>query len=197
MDADAFWALIEQSGRETRTQKRRLIWLDAQLSELPADDIIDFQMWLDVCEYRSNTWELWVAYLLTLPLGSDDGFLYFRYWLVGLGRGTFERVVADPDTLIEVPEVLHLWKVIRKRAGKKRLWTDDEWPEFELLAYVAWEPYKKRTGLDLTTLHEKAHARTDLDDDDYEIRGEQWIIDSEEELTRRFPRIAYYREGRT
>lgn len=85
--------------------KDRLKSLEARLGAVPVDDVIDFQKWLDICEYRSN---MLVAYHATFPLGSDDGFLYFRRWLVSLGRETFERVIADPDQLIEVPEVLRL-----------------------------------------------------------------------------------------
>lgn len=36
---------------------------------------------------------------------SDDGFNDFKAGLVGLGRDTFERVVADADTLADLPPV--------------------------------------------------------------------------------------------
>jgi hypothetical protein len=192
MDADAFWTLIERSGRETGTKKARLAWLDRQLNTLSADDIIDFQMWTDICQYRSNTWELWAAYFAVFGSGSDDGFLYFRSWLVSLGRETFECVVAEPDRLIEVLEVLHLWDLVRERTDDELLWTNDEWPEFESLAYVAWDPYEKLTGLEPDTLQDAAHERSGLGEDYFELRGERWIIDSDEELERRFPRIARY-----
>ncbi|WP_407674937.1 DUF4240 domain-containing protein [Nonomuraea fuscirosea] len=51
---DAFWALIEQSAQETGTRKARLIRLEEQLTELPLDDIIDFQKWFSICECGSN-----------------------------------------------------------------------------------------------------------------------------------------------
>jgi hypothetical protein len=193
MHEDAFWALIEQSAQETSTRKARLIWLEEQLAELPLDDIIDFQKWFYICEYRSNTWDLWVAYHATFPLGSEDGFLYFRSWLISLGRETFEHVTTDPDTLIEVPEVLHLWKLARRRP--KSGWTNEEYPEFQLLASVAWEPYKKRTGLELDTLLDQAHARTRLGEDLYKMRDEQPGPISEEEFARRFPKMMSYGGG--
>jgi hypothetical protein len=75
------------------------------------------------------------------------------------------HVLADPDGLIEVPEV----KLARRRGS--RLWTNEEYPEFQLLAAVAWEPYKKRTSLELVTLHDQVHARTGLGEDWYSPRG--------------------------
>ncbi|MFG6195298.1 DUF4240 domain-containing protein [Nonomuraea sp. JJY05] len=193
MDEDAFWTLIEQSSRETSTRKARLRWLEERLSALPLDEVIDFQKWLDICEYRSNTWNLWVAYHASVPLGSDDGFLYFRRWLISLGRETFEHVITDPDTLIEVPEVLHLWKLARRR--RTRLWTDEEDPEFESLGYLAYKAYTKRTGLELATLHEQAFARTGLGEDWNKMRDEQPSPITEEEFACRFPRILSYWGG--
>jgi hypothetical protein len=193
MDENAFWALIEQSGRERSTKKARLEWLDERLGGFSVDDIIDFQKWLDICEYRSNVWDLWVAYHAVFPLGLEDGFLYFRWWLVSLGRETFERVMADPDTLIEAPEVLHLWKLARRR--KSGLWSNEEYPEFQLLAAVAWQPYMKHTGLEVRSLQDEAHARTGLGGDWYEMRDDRPSPISEEEFARKFPRIMRYWGG--
>jgi hypothetical protein len=33
---------------------------------------------------------------------SQDGFIYFRAWLIGQGRETFEKVVADVETLADI-----------------------------------------------------------------------------------------------
>jgi len=47
-------------------------------------------------------------------------FWYFLPWLVGLGREYFDRVVADPDALADVPEVRRLAMLTMDR------WTDDD-----------------------------------------------------------------------
>ncbi|WP_020635463.1 DUF4240 domain-containing protein [Amycolatopsis alba] len=36
---------------------------------------------------------------------SDDGFDYFRGWLIVQGRDVFERVVADRDALADLPAI--------------------------------------------------------------------------------------------
>ncbi|MFD1934877.1 MULTISPECIES: DUF4240 domain-containing protein [Nonomuraea] len=190
MDIDGFWVLIEESGRAAKTKKKRLAWLDAHLRERTAEEIVDFQMWLDVVQTQAATWELWGAYFAVFGMGSDDGFEYFRRWLQGLGRETFERVVADPDSLIEVPELLRLL------ARKGCRWTNEEWPEFEQLSYVAWDPYKAMTGLEIEHLFSQVGARG-VATNSSELRGEQWTIDSWDDMRHRFPRIARYWEGRS
>lgn len=72
----------------------------------------------------------------------DDGFRYFRRWLVGQGRATFESAVALPDSLAGVPAITRL-------AGRhRRDWDDEEeWPEWESLDYVAKDAYESVTGI--------------------------------------------------
>jgi Protein of unknown function (DUF4240) len=73
---------------------------------------------------------------------SDDSFWYFQPWLVGLGRDTFETVAADPDALADVAQIRYL-------TGRARsAWSDDEWPEWELLNYVALNAHQLATGQD-------------------------------------------------
>ncbi len=81
---------------------------------------------------------MWEAANLVCGGCSTDGFWYFHAWLIGLGRDIFERVVADPDNLAEVPEVQRLAE--RPMGG----WADDEWPRWEALSYVAAGAAKRR-----------------------------------------------------
>lgn len=59
--------------------------------------------------------------------GSDDTYLYFRCWLIGLGKTTFVNTLKQPDYLADMVE-----------KGVE--------PDFEGLLYVSTEAYKKRTG---------------------------------------------------
>lgn len=47
----------------------------------------------------------WQAAYLINGGCSDDGFEYFRGWLLTQGREVFERAVALPDTLADLPVV--------------------------------------------------------------------------------------------
>lgn len=57
MDEDAFWELIERSGREARTRKKRLAWLDDELSRRSAEEIADFDTRWDSVRNRACTWD--------------------------------------------------------------------------------------------------------------------------------------------
>lgn len=61
--------------------------------------------------------------------------------MVGLGRDVFSRAVSSPDALVDAPEAQEL-------AGRPRELWDDDWPEWELLDYVAMEAYGIATGVD-------------------------------------------------
>lgn len=145
MTIDDFWALIERSAEHAGDDRAE--WLTQQLAELPVDDIIDFETHLAAQRRRVDTWLMWdAANKIMADHCSTDSFFYFQPWLVGLGRDVFERVAADPDALADVPAIQAL-------AGRSfQEWSDDEWPEWESLNYVALEAYELVTededGLD-------------------------------------------------
>jgi hypothetical protein len=138
VDIDAFWARIEECRRRARGREERLAWLREELARDPLREIVQFQVCLDQVTRDAFTWDLWAA--AERIFGgwcSDDSFCYFGLWMVGLGRDAFERAVADPDALAGAPELQLL--VGRSR----REWNDDDWPEWELLDYVARETYEQ------------------------------------------------------
>src|SRR5262249_4867117 len=76
---------------------------------------------------------LWAAAYLVNGGCSDDGFEYFRGWLIMQGRAVYERVVADPDALADLA-------VIRAKAPSG-------WPvECEETLYIAARAYRAATG---------------------------------------------------
>ncbi|WP_326662219.1 DUF4240 domain-containing protein [Streptomyces sp. NBC_00385] len=136
MDTKDFWKLIDDArtlvvdpadaeavaGRAT-----------ALLAERPADEILTAQqlLWdLMAASYRAPLW----AAAYTINGGcSDDGFDYFRGWLIAQGREVFERVVTAPDTLAGLP-------VVRAAAAEE---VD---LECEAVLGVAWDAYLEATG---------------------------------------------------
>jgi hypothetical protein len=179
---DDFWALIDESATAVPAWERAE-WLTERLAELSVDAVVDFETHLIAQRKRVDTWLMWgIGLHLMQGFCSNDGFFYFQPWLIGLGRQTFERVVADPDTLADLPEV-------RSLAGRPvDKWADEEWPEWEALNSVALDAYERVTGED--GLDKALEARglelvVDPDPDD-----EEWDIDSADELAARFPRLA-------
>jgi hypothetical protein len=51
---------------------------------------------------RSYVAQLWAAAFVINGGCSDDGFEYFRGWLITRGREVFERALADPDSLADL-----------------------------------------------------------------------------------------------
>lgn len=74
---------------------------------------------------EAYTWDLWGAAYVVHGGCSDDGFEYFRRWLVSRGRDVYEAALADPDSLAQLD--------VRPGA-------DDVW-EFEEIYYVAKDVY--------------------------------------------------------
>ncbi|MEU5877724.1 DUF4240 domain-containing protein [Spirillospora sp. NPDC047279] len=184
MHVDAFWDLIEESHRQWPDPDLRLTWLEERLSTLPPTEIVDFQIHLDEAKRRTDTWLMWgAAYLVCDSLCSSDGFWYFQPWLVGLGRETFERVVADPDELINVPE-------IRRLAGRPTGdWSNADWPGWESLNYSARVAYDKVTG-EVEGIFDAMEARGHLSGSDPDPSGERWDFEDPAEAARRLPRLS-------
>ncbi|MFF2660700.1 DUF4240 domain-containing protein [Kitasatospora sp. NPDC058032] len=182
MNTDAFWELIEDCRRQATGRDERLAWLHTELSQRPVAEVVRFQASLEEVTDDGYSWELWAA--AERIFGgwcSDDGFFYFRLWLVALGRVAFERALAEPDTLADAPEV-------RKLVGCPRSAWGEDWPEWEELDYVAATAFESLTGT-----HDEGNTFYDLVEaedgrstkSDAEPAGIRWDVRDEAEVTQR------------
>jgi len=101
MKVDDFWALIEEHVIVDEGELE-LDALESALAKLAPEEIASFadiftKLWLE-----AYGWELWGAAYLINGGCSDDGFDYFRAWLVGMGREVYEKALRDPDSLADV-----------------------------------------------------------------------------------------------
>lgn len=106
------------------------------LAERRVGEIVAAQreLWSLMAEsYRSPLWA--AAYLINGGC-SDDGFDYFRGWLILQGREVFERAVAAPDILAQLPAV--------QAAARRR-----EDLEGEEALGIAWRAHLTATGEEL------------------------------------------------
>lgn len=173
MDTPRFWEMIETArsqasdpadGQEVADQASTL------LAARPHEEIVAAQqiLWdLMADSYRSPLWA--AAYLINGGC-SDDGFEYFRGWLISQGRDVFERIGAEPDGLADLPAV---------RAAA----SDGMEIECEEMLSIAWNAHKMATGRQLPA-------------DAFTVRyGEldpAWKFDFDDrtEMARRLPRLA-------
>jgi hypothetical protein len=106
MDIAGFWRLID-AARVTAggDMHARPGALSEQLRDLSAAELQQFQNHYDEQIRRSFTWELCAAACIINRDVTDDGFRYFRDWLISAGQGTFERALAAPDSLADLPKL--------------------------------------------------------------------------------------------
>ena len=99
MDDTKFWQIIAESranGEECEAQGERLTDL---LAVLPPDEIYDFDRHFARRRLEAYRWDLWaVAYIINGGC-SNDGFEYFRCWLIGQGKEAFDAALAAPETV--------------------------------------------------------------------------------------------------
>src|SRR5262249_58406734 len=109
-------------------QERQLAAVRKQLRKLSPEEVRDFARWLDEKLVGAYTWDLWGAAYLINGGCSDDGFHYFRAWLISRGQAVYEGAVQNPDSL----------------AGLTDPERDDY--EFEDLWHIPQDVYKELTG---------------------------------------------------
>jgi hypothetical protein len=171
MTVAEFWDHIRATRRvDADAHAERLVKRLAKLSEAK---ILAFDHLWHRMLHRAYRWNLWGAAYLIHGGCSDDGFDYFRRWLVLRGREAFEAAVKRPDALADVV-------------------TDDDFTE------VYGDP-----GLDAwfaATGRKKTDAGYAAYDAAFRARygepkvlpdlGDDWDLEDHDQLRRRLPRLA-------
>lgn len=134
MSEDDFWQLIGSVKSKTGSGEDDLEdfadELRRRLAKLAPEAILGFHLRLTALEDLAYRWDLWGAAALINGGCSDDGFVYFRRWLIAQGRRAWDAALADPDSLAR-----HI--------------RDGDEAEFEELGYVAQEAFAAVSGSQL------------------------------------------------
>jgi TPR repeat protein len=105
MNKNDFWSLIDKSKSDSKGDlSRQVELLTRRLQERSEEEILEFDHWLHEQMRRSYTRELWAAAYIINGGCSDDGFDYFRAWLIAQGRDVFQNALHDPESLVDVAE---------------------------------------------------------------------------------------------
>ncbi len=130
MDENIFWQLIEAAKASAgANHDARPAALEAQLNPLDLESLSAFQSRYEGYLIRANRWDLWGAAYLMNDGCSDDGFKYFRDWLISEGQSIYERALKDPDSLEAFPR--------------------REYFDLELFGYAASEVFARKGGGEL------------------------------------------------
>ena len=98
-----FWTAIAEARHASPKSEQILANLRAKLVKAGPKGLRPVLSHIDKSLRKANTWKLWGAAYLANDGCSDDGFLYFRAWLITQGKDIFEQVCKDPDSLADVP----------------------------------------------------------------------------------------------
>jgi hypothetical protein len=146
MDINKFWRIVDEAKvRAGNDIETRIETLRKGLSGFAPAELQKFQNIYDQQIQRSYRWDLWGAAYVMNSGCSDDGFRYFRDWLISEGREIFERALTDPDSLAELPRV--------------------DVAELELYGYVALELFEEKA---------EGELERDFSTEGAEPAGKQW-----------------------
>lgn len=164
MDTTQFWSIIESGGPEALDDpEQQLEAVRRRLGRVRPEELIEFHLLFNQMMDDAYAWDLWGAAYLINGGCSDDGFAYFRSWLISRGRAVYEGAIRDPDSL----------------AGLVDPERDDY--EFEDLWGIAQQVYEERTGEEPPA---PEHRGRD------EPMGQRWDFDDDERVSQMLPKLA-------
>lgn len=134
MNEDQFWAIVQKAVDEAGDDEDEYLEVVMhELSKLSLKEMVGFRLRTDKLLYDSYTSEMWCAGYLMNGGCSDDGFEYFRLWVISRGRKVYEAALANPDNLIDY---------IAEDA-------EVDFFDFELFWYAAIDAFEEATEADL------------------------------------------------
>jgi Protein of unknown function (DUF4240) len=131
LDENLYWGIIEKSLKNTNNQDEQQHFLIKEISNLTPKEMIGFRLRTDKLLYDTYNSEMWCAGYIMNGGCSDDGFEYFRNWIISRGKETYYKAKENPDNLITQVNM------------------DVNMYEFESFWYVALDAFKNKTGKDL------------------------------------------------
>jgi hypothetical protein len=164
MDDARFWKILERANSEGGGESEAVAQgVYERIVALPAAEIESFTTILRTKVAAAYTWKLWGAAYLMNGGCSDDGFEYFRGWLVTQGQKIYEAALADPDSLVDVRDL-------------------ESDHECEDLLYVPMQAYEAVTGKEFPIPTGSTRAAIPS--------GDKWDFDDQEATAQQLPRLA-------
>lgn len=169
MTHDKFWKIIDTACRSDPSSAeewdQRLI---QELVQLPADEIIAWNHIFDHLAAHAYRTDLWAAAYFINGGASDDGFYYFRCWLIGMGKAIYEDAILNPDSLAHVATPRWLAQGIDAEA------------EIYAAAHKAW---MQVTGQPDTADYPARNQSA-------ELIGKEWDFDDAEQMRQYLPKLS-------
>lgn len=159
MDRNTFWSIIDDARSTVEDTYEVAPATTEKLKELSADEIVSFKQHQYELLDDSYRWDLWAVGYIINGGCSNDGFDYFRAWLMANGRERWETAMQNPEAIGE--------------------WAEPDEADYEDMLYVAVDAYTAKTGEEfpydkLTVTHPSEPA------------GERW---EEDQLESMYPKL--------
>jgi hypothetical protein len=156
MDIDKFWAIVDKY----KDGEYPGVGVDEELTKLTPEEIVSYETHSIELVDRAYCWPVWgAAFIMSEGHCSDDMFTDFRYGLIARGREVYQAVLADPDSLADLP---------------------NDWIGDEDFSAMAWQAYEAKTNEELPW------SQIDRPS---EPSGEKWDFNDHQEACRRLPRM--------
>ncbi len=130
LDEDLYWSIIAASLERSDDQDDQEEFLIRRVQQLSPKEMIGFRLMTDKLLHDTYNSEMWCAAYIINGGCSDDGFEYFRCWVISRGKDVYYNAKANPDSLISQLD-------------------EGDFYEFESFWYVANEAFERITGNDL------------------------------------------------
>ncbi len=167
---DQFWAIVERSLKFKDDQEKQEAFLVREVEQLSPKEMVGFDLRTKQLLRDSYNGDLWCAAYIMNGGCSDDGFEYFRCWLISRGRKVYEAAMANPDNLItEVAE------------------DNGEGYDFESFSYIAQTAFENKTGKDLNDYIDNEQSAAD--EGGYPELVFQWKEEDPESMRKICPRL--------
>ncbi len=157
LDEDLYWTIIDKSLKETNNQEDQELFLISEIEKLSPKEMAGFRLRTDKLMFDSYTSNLWCADYIISNGVTDDGFDYFRCWLISRGKEAFYKSKENPDYLVNLVE------------------NEPKTYDFEGFWYVAMSAFKNMTDQELQAFLDYENFKTN--DENYPILEFNWNVD--------------------
>ena len=173
LDENIFWKIIDNSLKNTNNQQNQEAFLIKEIGKLTPKEIIGFRLRTDKLLYDTYNSKMWCAGYIMNGGCSDDGFEYFRNWVISRGKDVYYNAKENPDSLIS-----------QKENGEDKIF------DFESFWYVALEAFNKKTGKDLYDFIDYESFKTK--EGNYPQFEFDWIEEDPESMEKLCPKLFEY-----
>lgn len=127
LEETIFWNIVDYSVKNTKNRDAQEGFLVKEIEKLTPKQMIG----TDKLLFDTYNSEMWCAGYIMNGGCSDDGFEYFRNWIISRGKDTYYKAKENPDSLIS--EFIE----------------GEEYYDFESFWYVALTAFENKTGKEL------------------------------------------------